>query len=72
MSPSTLSAGVSATRPNILVDESESHDARPACSSLALSVEAKERLKLLNRVLANCVPPSLEMRSTQSGETQWD
>ncbi len=52
-----------------LAEETESVSAlKPSCPPVVLSAEAKERLKVLNRALANCVPKSLGDRDPMSFE----
>jgi hypothetical protein len=61
MTLSTLFAGSSAiTLPDALTEDGDpAESAKLSCEPLVLSAQAKERLQLLNKVLANCVPQSL-------------
>ena len=74
MTLSTLPASSSATTlPDVLTEDAEPEDAsKHSCGPIVLSAQARERLKLLNQVLANCVPQSLSAQVSPRVETPWE
>lgn len=66
---STLSGTSLATQPDLLREETESAETlKPSRPVVTLSSLAKERLKLLNRVLEQCVPKSASASEAVSNE----
>jgi hypothetical protein len=74
MPASTFPAGTSpATEPDLLAEETESAETtKPSRPVVALSSLAKERLKLLNRVLEQCVPKSAGASNANPNVAQWE
>lgn len=72
MSLSTLSAGLSpAAEPDMLTEDHEpAATLKPLRPAVALSAMAKERLKLINRILENCIPKSASTAETISNEAR--
>lgn len=60
-----------AAEPDVLTEDGEPvGDLNPSRAGVVLSAQAKERLRLLNRVLANCVPHSMSHRESDSRHDQ--